>query len=220
MSDSIEYLPEGTCPSCYEGQLEESRRDFVSRISDGRQVEVKDLVAQTCNKCGKSIFPRESLDLIDAALVQSIGALTPEQIQHFVEATGLREDELCDTLGFGAKTIYRWRRGAQRPSKSLSILLGIVAHHPNLIEWIEREEWRKTPAGHSSDSPVGISYTHGVRRSRSEFSIETPRTSRRIDLASTHRAPRIAEKSNVFIGATDNPIHQFYALAGSSYARN
>jgi putative zinc finger/helix-turn-helix YgiT family protein len=146
MNDAIEYLPEGICPSCHEGNLEEGQRDFTSHTSDGRQVVVKNLTARTCSKCGESIFPRESLDQIEAAFVKATGALTPEQIERFVEMTGLREDELCERLGLGAKTIYRWRRGAQRPSQSLSILLGIVAHNPQLLDWVRKDAWRNSGA--------------------------------------------------------------------------
>lgn len=150
MNDAIEYLPEGICPSCHEGKLEEGQRDFNSETSDGRQVVVKNLTARTCSKCGESIFPRESLDQIEAAVLKAMGALTPEQIERFVEMTGLREDELSERLGLGAKTIYRWRRGAQRPSKSLSVLLAAVAHHPNLLEWIGCEGWTDEQSYHSN----------------------------------------------------------------------
>jgi putative zinc finger/helix-turn-helix YgiT family protein len=149
MNDTTEYQPEGTCPSCHEGNLEEDKRDFTTQTGDGRELLVKNLKARTCNKCGESIFPRESLDQIEAALVKAMGTLTPEQVEKFVSMTGLREDELCECLGLGAKTIYRWRRGAQRPSKSLSILLGIVAHNPQVLDWVKSDAWRQS--GDSSE---------------------------------------------------------------------
>lgn len=188
MNDTIEYLPEDTCPSCHEGTLEEGSRDFTSQTQDGRQVLIKNLVARTCNKCGESIFPRESLDQIEAAVVRALGSLSPEQVEEFVDMTGLREDELCERLGLGGKTIYRWRRGAQRPSQSLSILLAMVAHHPHLLGWVQSGEWRKSKAepvryfptldSHWEQLRVRFPHSQGRESSLSTQDEEKPRSSR------------------------------------------
>lgn len=139
MNDNIDYLPENTCPVCFEGTLREGFQDFSQNLGDGRHLLVKRLPARICDKCGEALFPSESRAAIEAELVKTLGSLTPDQVIELVEMTSLKEDELCELLGLGAKTIYRWRRGAQRPSKSLSILLAIVAHHRTMPEWVK--EW-------------------------------------------------------------------------------
>jgi YgiT-type zinc finger domain-containing protein len=161
MTELTESLPEDLCPSCFEGQLKEARHDHISKLSDGREVTVADLACTVCDQCSARFYPAESTGRIEAAVQKALGSLSPEQVQRFVKMTGLEEDELCERLGLGAKTIYRWRRGAQRPSKSLSILLAIVAHHPDLFEWIESESWKQTDSAHprigNPRMPVGNS---------------------------------------------------------------
>ena len=139
MNADMDYLPENTCPACFEGTLREGFQDYREDLGDGRQLLVKHLPARICEACGKAVYAREARETIEAELVKTLGSLTPDQVIELVEMTGLKEDELCELLGLGAKTIYRWRRGAQRPSKSLSILLAIVAHHRTMPEWVK--EW-------------------------------------------------------------------------------
>ena len=139
MNDDMDYLPENTCPACFEGTLREGFQDYTGDLGDGRQLLVKQLPARICDACGEAVYGREARETIEAELVKTLGSLTPDQVVKLVEMTGLKEDELCELLGLGAKTIYRWRRGAQRPSKSLSILLSIVAHHRTMADWLK--EW-------------------------------------------------------------------------------
>jgi len=142
MSDEIDYIPEDKCPSCFEGKIYLDKKDFVSDLPEGRQVIVKALRARVCDKCGETIFEDEEIKQIEIAVVRASGSLSPIEVKSFVEMTGRSESELSEKLGLGAKTIYRWRSGAQRPSKSLSILLALVAHNPKLLDWISREGWR------------------------------------------------------------------------------
>lgn len=222
MKTKTQDISEHPCPSCDQGKLQRVSIDFVATLPDGKELIVPRLSCEQCDACGERSFDKAARQRIDAAIVKAIGSLTSDQVERLVEMTGLREDDLCESLGLGAKTIYRWRRGSQRPSKSLGILLGVVAHHPDLLEWIENEEWKKVPAEtkRSSRSAERISSVHGSRQLFSAFAIETPRTSRRMVLTPTDRTSRVAETPAEFARAVDNPVHEFFALAGASYARN
>jgi YgiT-type zinc finger domain-containing protein len=118
--------------------------DFIAKLPDGRQHIVKDLIGKVCNKCGEGVYSQRESIRIEKETLRATGVLSPEEIEIFVKMIGLTESEICNHLGLGAKTIYRWRRGAQRPSKSLSILLALVAHNTNLLQWITDEGWRDT----------------------------------------------------------------------------
>lgn len=161
MTENNESLPEGLCPSCFEGQLRDTRCDYVSKLPNGRTVTVSDLPCAVCDHCEAQFYSPEATSRIDAEVLEALGTLRPEDVVRLVEMTGLPESELCEVLGLGPKTIYRWRRGSQRPSKSLSMLLAVVACHPMLLEWISQKGWRAALLGSWSASgaapagPVG-----------------------------------------------------------------
>lgn len=146
MKTEADEASEHDCPSCDQGKLQLVTIDFAATLPDGKELIVPSLLCEQCDTCGERAFDKAARQLIDAAIVKAMGTLTPDQVEKFVSMTGLREDELCECLGLGAKTIYRWRRGAQRPSQSLSILLAMVAHHPNLLGWVQSGRWRQSPA--------------------------------------------------------------------------
>lgn len=152
MTQNNECLPEGICPSCFEGQLQDSRCDHVTELPNGRTVVVRDLPCGVCDHCDAQFFSPESTSKIEAEVIEALGTLAPDDVVRLVEMTGLSEAELCEKLGLGPKTIYRWRRGAQRPSKSLSVLLAVVACHPRLLGWIDSAGWKAALLGSGTEN--------------------------------------------------------------------
>lgn len=147
MSEEIQYPPQDACPSCEKGTLEQTTIDYDLSLLPtqwcGKASHIiENLPCRQCDECGELIFDRDACRRIELEVVEAQGSLLPEQVERLVAMTGMGEAELSNGLGLGAKTIYRWRIGAIRPSKSLALLLSIVAHHPHLLEWIDKGEWR------------------------------------------------------------------------------
>jgi len=213
MTELTESLPEDLCPSCYEGHLKEARHEHISELPDGRRVTVADLACTACDQCGVHFYPAESTGRIEAAVQKALGSLSPDDVQRFVKMTGMEEDELCERLGLGAKTIYRWRRGAQRPSKSLSILLAIIARHPRLLEWVAAEGWKQ-----DSSADTAPFYPRGEANRRQvtpppAATIRAPRFERRESLGIVRLRISNFSSSRRCDATPPNPVASFYQLA-------
>ena len=160
-----------------------------------------------CDHCDERFYGPEAAKKIEKETLKALGSLSPEDVVDLVKKTGLQESELSDVLGLGPKTIYRWRRGAQRPSKSLSILLATVAHYPKLINWIKTKAWQSIDS-----TPVSITSSHR-RISLPHGSLQTPRLARRKQVTTATSGPR---KSGEPQGASrgQNTISKFFEHAG------
>jgi transcriptional regulator with XRE-family HTH domain len=145
-------------------------------------------------------------------VLKAQGVFSAEEVQAMVAKTGLSEESLCEKLGLGARTIYRWRCGAQRPSKSLGILLAAVAHHPELLEWVEREGWKQVESSEAQTSKrMGVE----VVLKHSNLFIQTPRVSRRSQLGLTPPRGSSARLRGLPSRSTGNPVSSFFQFAGT-----
>lgn len=205
--------PDATpCPSCFEGFLKDIIQNHVSCLPDGTEVKVTDVVSRVCSACGEKFFPPESSARIEAAVLKSQGVFSAKEVQAMVAMTGLSEEALCEKLGLGARTIYRWRCGAQRPSKSLGILLAAVAHHPELLEWVEIEGWKQ---GETSTTAPSKSLKVGVALKPTGIFIQTPRVSRRGQLGLTRTRGISTRLPGVPSRSMCNPVSSFFQFAGT-----
>tara|TARA_R110000824_G_scaffold335745_1_gene522285 strand:- start:4408 stop:4734 length:327 start_codon:yes stop_codon:yes gene_type:complete len=60
-SDGNQSLPEGLCPSCFEGQVVHGKGDYVTKLPSGLSFTVKDVNRSKCNRCDAVSFgPEES----------------------------------------------------------------------------------------------------------------------------------------------------------------
>ena len=201
-----------SCPSCFEGLLEDKLEDHVSRLPDGTEVKVANVASRVCSACGERFFPPESTDRIEAAMLKAQGVFSAEQVESMVAMTGLSEEALCEKLGLGARTIYRWRCGAQRPSRSLGILLAAVAHHPELLEWVGSEGWRQ---GKACAAPSSKRLEVNFLLKPTNLFIQTPRVSRRGQLGLSRPRVSSARLPGIPTRSTGNPVSSFFQFAGT-----
>jgi putative zinc finger/helix-turn-helix YgiT family protein len=216
MTESTECLPEGLCPSCFEGMIHDRSCDHAATLPNGREILIKDVPCSLCDHCGARFFSPQASDQIEAAFLKAANSLSPADVVQLVEMTGLAEDKLCERLGLGAKTIYRWRRGAQRPSKSLSMLLAIVARHPALFEWLERDGWKEGPL---ESLTRHISSTRTISDRDSRRRLATPRLDRHRLAESQPTQDKATIDQTTFSrtgggGRDRNTISDFFQLAG------
>jgi putative zinc finger/helix-turn-helix YgiT family protein len=212
MKTEADKASEHDCPSCDQGKLQLVTIDFAATLPDGKELIVPSLSCEQCDACGERAFDKAARQLIDAAIAKAMGTLMPDQVEKFVAMTGLREDELCECLGLGAKTIYRWRRGAQRPSQSLSILLAMVAHHPNLLDWVSRQGW-KSDASVRPEPARSKNLAVQLLVRPTAVVIQTPRLNRRSTIRLTTPRGKTGELVRQHSRRTANPVSSFFQLA-------
>lgn len=68
----------------------------------------------------------EAEERIETTKARHMGLLLPEQLRALRERLGLTQKAIGDLLQIGAKSWTRWETGAQRPSRSLNLLLRAV----------------------------------------------------------------------------------------------
>lgn len=75
---------------------------------------------------GEIYLPGESLERMDRIKARYMGIILPSQLKEFRSRSHKTQEEMCEILGLGKRTWTRWETGAERPSRSLSKLLGVL----------------------------------------------------------------------------------------------
>lgn len=102
--------------------------------NDGRKydVDIADLVAPRCEKCGNIILHEEANIRITAEFRKVAGLLTPEEIRYHRERVRLSQEELAEHLGVTMLTLSRWETGELIQPRSLDRFLRAVLTMPEL----------------------------------------------------------------------------------------
>jgi transcriptional regulator with XRE-family HTH domain len=61
--------------------------------------------------------------MLDAVKARHLGILLPDQLRAMRKAIGLTQKKMAELLQLGEKTWTRWETGAERPSRSMNVLL-------------------------------------------------------------------------------------------------
>ena len=75
---------------------------------------------------GEIYLPGESIEKLDRAKARHMGIILPSQLKEFRTRNHKTQEEMCEILGLGKRTWTRWETGAERPSRSLNKLLGVL----------------------------------------------------------------------------------------------
>lgn len=106
-------------------------------------------------------------ELIETTKARHMGLLLPEQLLALRERLGLTQKAIGDLFQLGAKSWTRWETGAQRPSRSINLLLRAVYNGwitPQQLgllcapqpDW--SEQFRRNAVGGQAAEPVVIDY--------------------------------------------------------------
>lgn len=109
----------------------------------------------------------EAEALIETTKARHMGLLLPEQLLALRERLGLTQKAIGDLFQLGAKSWTRWETGAQRPSRSINLLLRAVYNGwitPQQLgllcapqpDW--SEQFRRNAAAGQAAEPVVIDY--------------------------------------------------------------
>ena len=61
--------------------------------------------------------------MLDAVKARHLGILLPDQLRAMRKAIGLTQKKMAELLQLGEETWTRWETGAERPSRSMNVLL-------------------------------------------------------------------------------------------------
>lgn len=78
-------------------------------------------------KDGEIYLDGEALEHLDRVKARHMGLLTPAELKALRARLDLTQKEMSELLQMGEKTWTRWESGAERPSRSLNVLLRALA---------------------------------------------------------------------------------------------
>ena len=74
-------------------------------------------------KTGKIYLDGAAHEILDAVKARHLGILLPEQLRDLRNSIGMTQKKMAELLQLGEKTWTRWETGAERPSRSMNLLL-------------------------------------------------------------------------------------------------
>ena len=74
-------------------------------------------------KTGQIYLDGEAHEILDAVKARHLGILLPKQLCDLRKSIGMTQKKMAELLQLGEKTWTRWETGAERPSRSMNILL-------------------------------------------------------------------------------------------------
>lgn len=79
-----------------------------------------------CDSCGDTIIGQEGSFRIDSFLSAALNAISPAEIQRFLDKYNLSQKQASAITGLGEKNISRWLNGHGRASESVSNYLRVL----------------------------------------------------------------------------------------------
>lgn len=86
----------------------------------------KDVPAWKDPVTGQIFLDGEAHEMLDAVKARYLGILAPHQIRALRSAIGTTQKGMAELLQLGEKSWTRWETGAERPSRSMNVLLCAV----------------------------------------------------------------------------------------------
>jgi putative zinc finger/helix-turn-helix YgiT family protein len=146
-------VPEGIpCFECEGGTLLPMLRDHRTEHPKLGVVTVPDVPMLSCESCGSTVIGDEGNRRIDAFLDKALNAISPAEIQAFLDKYGLTQKRASEITGLGEKNISRWLGGRSRPSESVSNFLRILLAEESAFERLTR---MNSPAVTPHTTPAG-----------------------------------------------------------------
>lgn len=95
-------------------------------------------------KTGKIYLDGAAHEILDTVKARHLGILLPEQLCDLRKSIGMTQKKMAELLQLGEKTWTRWETGAERPSRSMNLLL--CALHEGKIDVGYLRSKRRMPA--------------------------------------------------------------------------
>ncbi|MGJ8633187.1 MAG: ImmA/IrrE family metallo-endopeptidase [Luteolibacter sp.] len=138
-STEIKTIP---CFECADGQLRSVVEDYTTTAPELGKVVVPNVPMERCDSCECIVVGDTGGEIIDAFLDVVMDAITPQEIQAFLDKYSLNQKEAAGITGYSEKMFSRWLRGHMRPSKSVSINLRTFLASREAFEIAKTKNWR------------------------------------------------------------------------------
>jgi putative zinc finger/helix-turn-helix YgiT family protein len=147
MSKNKETSQDAPCFECESGTLEAVVQDFETNVTGIGDVVVPNVPMERCDQCGDVVIGDAGNRIIDTYLYKLTSAITPTEIQAFLDKYSITQKEAAEITGYGEKNISRWLRGHMRPSKSVSNNIRTLLASTEAFEVLKTRNW-KHPVTH------------------------------------------------------------------------
>lgn len=128
-------LPESIpCFDCEGGTLRPVLQDHATHHPKLGSVTIPAVPMLRCDSCGAMVIGEEGNNRIDVFLDKALNAVSPREIQAFLNKYQLTQKRAAELTGYGEKNISRWLSGHSRPSESVSNFLRVLLAEDSAFE--------------------------------------------------------------------------------------
>lgn len=123
------------CPECGKSELVRDVREAVFNYK-GRTLMVPMQPGLYCQECGEAVFNDAEADRYQAVVQPFVEAVNRDAMPELAQVRRtlkLTQAEAGRLFGGGAVAFSRYETGKTQPPKSLTVLLKLLAKHPELL---------------------------------------------------------------------------------------
>jgi HTH-type transcriptional regulator/antitoxin HigA len=132
------------CFECETGTLMPVLRDYKVETRGGKTLNIPAVPMLVCDQCGDCVTGDEGNTYIDAFLDKALNAISPKEIQAFLDKYKLTQKRAAELTGYGEKNISRWLSGHSRPSESVSNFLRVLLAEDSAFERLLMKNFPET----------------------------------------------------------------------------
>lgn len=133
------------CFECEGGTLRPVLEDHSTEHPKLGKVTIPAVPMLRCDHCGATVIGDEGNRLIDEWLDKALNAISPAEIQAFLDKYRLTQKQASELTGLGEKNISRWLSGRARPSESVSNFLRVLLAETSAFERLRRKNFPAAP---------------------------------------------------------------------------
>ena len=119
-------------------------RDYKVETRGGKTLNIPAVPMLVCDQCGDCVTGDEGNTYIDAFLDKVLNAISPREIQAFLDKYKLTQKRAAELTGYGEKNISRWLSGHSRPSESVSNFLRVLLAEDSAFERLLMKNFPET----------------------------------------------------------------------------
>lgn len=133
------------CFGCETGTLMPVLRDYKVETRGGKILNIPAVPMLMCDQCGDTVTGDEGDTYINAYLDKALNAISPKEIQEFLDKYQLTQKRAAELTGYGEKNISRWLSGHSRPSESVSNFLRVLLAEKSAFERLKMKNFLDVP---------------------------------------------------------------------------
>lgn len=141
LRSSLASIP---CFECEGGTLQSVLQDYSTQHPKLGSITIPAVPMLRCDSCGAIVIGEEGNNRIDGYLDKALNAISPQEIQAFLNKYQLTQKRAAELTGFGEKNISRWLTGHSRPSESVSNFLRVLLAEDSAFERLRMKNFPET----------------------------------------------------------------------------